>query len=310
MQKILKKSDLNEFVLGLIKKYEVYAPVLDGNSKFRRIERPEEIWLRGVTEVPAKQIFMPEKENLLEEKKKNEKKRVIFGLRKCDLAAIKVMDKVMHDSWYLEKRKNTILIGMHCESPDTYCFCNSMDLEDAEDMADLFFYPNGSDYHITFGKKGAGLVKNLKNARKKVRLEEKNEKKLENKDIYRHYRNKIWETNSEKCLSCSACTVYCPTCNCFDLKDRLNIGLKDGERLRGAASCQLKSFSKVAGGKVFRDSRNARFKHFVYHKIDYFKRRYGRYMCVGCGRCLRVCPTKIDWVDTINLLNDTRVMKK
>jgi ferredoxin len=25
-------------------------------------------------------------------------------------------------------------------------------------------------------------------------------------------------------------------------------------------------------------------------------------MCVGCGRCLRVCPTKIDWVNTNNLL--------
>ena len=80
--------------------------------------------------------------------------------------------------------------------------------------------------------------------------------------------------------------------------------LKDGKRTRCEISCQLKSFTKVAGGKSYRDSRLSRFKHFVYHKIVYYKKRQGRYMCVGCGRCLRVCPTKIDWVNTINLLKN------
>ena len=128
----------------------------------------------------------------------------------------------------------------------------------------------------------------------------KNKKELPDKDIENDYKNKIWESDANKCLSCSACTIYCPTCNCFDINDKIDINFKNGNRTRTQTSCQLKSFSEVAGGKCFRDSRLARFKHFVYHKISYFKKTHDKYMCVGCGRCLRVCPTKIDWVDTIN----------
>jgi sulfhydrogenase subunit beta (sulfur reductase) len=214
----------------------------------------------------------------------------------------------MYDSQYIEKRKNTILIGMFCENPDNYCFCNSMELTD---YYDLFFYPRGTNYYISVGsKKGEKLVKNLTKVKKEIKIPEpKNNKFLIDKNIEDDYKNKIWETDSEKCLSCSACTAYCPTCNCFDIKDSIDINLKDGKRTRNQISCQLKSFTRVAGGKSYRDSRLSRFKHFVYHKIVYYKKRRGKYMCVGCGRCLRVCPTKIDWVDTINLLKNEENIK-
>jgi len=228
-------------------------------------------------------------------------------MRKCDLNALLILDKVMFDPFYREKRKKTILIGLYCENPDEYCFCNSMELQD---YYDLFFYPHKNKYYISVGsKKGFQLVKDLPSTKKEIKLEIKNKKKLEEKDIDRHYRNKIWEENAERCLSCGACTVYCPTCNCFDIEDNLEINLKEGKRIRKAESCQFKSFSKVAGGKIFRESRLSRFKHFVYHKVSYYYKRYKRYMCVGCGRCLRVCPTKIDWVETINLLNASEKLK-
>jgi sulfhydrogenase subunit beta (sulfur reductase) len=310
MQKILPKEKLSEFIDNLIKnKYEVIAPVKKGNTKFEKINSSKEIFFEKITEVPAKTFFMPENETLVEfkngkaeETKEEIKKRIIFGLRKCDLNAIKVMDKVMFDPQYLDKRKNTILIGMHCESTDDYCFCNSMDLED---YYDLFFYPDKDDYYISVrGDTGKELVKNLPNAKKEVKLKIKNKKVLESLDIEKDYSNKIWEAESEKCLSCSSCSIYCPTCNCFDIRDILDINFKDGKRTRRQISCQLKSFSRVAGGKSYRDSRLSRFKHFVYHKIVYYKKQHGRAMCVGCGRCLRVCPPKIDWVDTINLLKE------
>lgn len=315
MQKLLPKKDLNNFINNLTKKYEVIAPVKKDKvmTKFEKIKDPKDIYLDKITRVPAKKFFIPENETLLEFKDKKPvenqdktKKRIILGLRKCDLNALQVIDKLMFDDNYKNKRKNTILIGFFCDKPDEYCFCNSMELRD--DGYDLFFYPEGINYYIQIGsKKGQQLVKGLQDAKKEITIPNpKNGKVLISKNIDRHYRNKIWESDAAKCLSCSACTIYCPTCNCFDLKDNLDINLKDGKRSRSEMSCQLLSFTRVAGGKSFRESRLARFKHFVYHKIVYYKKKKGRYMCVGCGRCLRACPPKIDWVNTINLLEEQK----
>src|SRR3989339_266920 len=253
MQKLLPKKELNSFLKSLMHKYEIIAPVkIDNNlTRFQIIKDPKEIYLKEITRIPPKKFFIPENE-IISEFNDNKiiinngriKKRIIFGLRKCDLNAIQVMDKVMFDDLYKNKRKNTILIGLFSENPDKFCFCNSMELND--NCYDLYFYPNKNNYHIsTASKKAQSLVNNLKNAKKTIILKGKNTKSLKSKDIDRNYKNKIWETDADKCLSCSACTIYCPTCNCFDIKDKLDINLKDGRRTRTEMSCQLKSFSRI-----------------------------------------------------------------
>jgi sulfhydrogenase subunit beta (sulfur reductase) len=319
MQKIISKKKLPEFINSLIKKYEVIAPIKNTNSKFRKVNSFDEIYLDKITDIPAKSHFQPENETLLEFKNNKPtesegkiKKTILFGLRKCDLNAIQILDKVMYDKQYLSKRENTVLIGLFCENPDEFCFCNSMKLENYHD---LFLFPKGRNYIINIGsKKGKALVKNLPDAKKDAPNTNgcaelrhkipnpKNSKSLKNLEISKNYKDKIWEKDADKCLSCSACTINCPTCNCFDIKDSSNLDIKSDKRIRSSSSCQLKSFSKVAGGKSYRDSRISRFKHFVYHKISYYKSQHGRPMCTGCGRCLRACPTKIDWVKTINKL--------
>ncbi len=305
MQKILQKDKLESFIRGLMKKGEVIGPVKKEITRFETINDPKELCLGSLTLMPLKEYFIPEGEVLFEfenekiiDSKKTNKPAFIVGMRKCDLNSLLVLDKVMFDPLYLEKRKNSVLIGFHCDSPDEYCFCNSMELVD---YYDLFFYSKGENYYISIGsEKGGNLVKNLKNAEQEVIQKIKNTKKLPNKDIYGDYKSKEWKSDVDKCLSCAACTLYCPTCNCFDIKDIEDLSLKSGKRVRKQTSCQLKSFTEVSGGKVFRESRDSRFKHFVYHKIVFYKNKFNRYMCVGCGRCLRVCPPKIDWVNTIN----------
>jgi sulfhydrogenase subunit beta (sulfur reductase) len=320
MQKILPKNKLREFLLDLTKDYNVVIPVKEGITKYKLIENKhdlDKLYLKDVTLAPAKQFILPENETLLEfkgdsvnQENKKPKKTVIFGLRKCDLNAFLVLDKVMYDENYKKRREGMVLMGLFCENPDEYCFCNSMEL-DTENIYDLFFYPEKNDYYISVGSdKGKEIVKGNKllkeNKGKEIKKDSINIKKLPDKNIENDYKNKIWKTDADKCLSCAACTAYCPTCNCFDLKDVVEINLKDGKRTRSSASCQLKSFSQVAGGKVFRDTRLAKLKHFIYHKIVYYKKQHNKYMCVGCGRCLRVCPTRIDWVNTINLLKDSK----
>jgi ferredoxin len=154
------------------------------------------------------------------------------------------------------------------------------------------------------------LVRHLKNAKKSIVKKIKTKKKLINKDIMKHFHNRIWETPASKCVSCGACTILCPTCSCFDISDEVELNIGNGTRVKKETSCQLKSFTLVAGGKSFRENRVDRYKHFVYHKAAYFKERFNKYLCVGCGRCILGCPARIDWVETCNMLKEAEVMKK
>ena len=128
-----------------------------------------------------------------------------------------------------------------------------------------------------------------------------NSLKLSTTDIKHLFAETFWESLSDKCISCGACTALCPTCHCFTIKDEVGFDLKTGKRIRIPASCQLRSFTRVAGDFVFRNKRVDRFKHRIYHQLQYFKDRHGVEMCTGCGRCIRACPTKINWVEAINV---------
>ena len=124
--------------------------------------------------------------------------------------------------------------------------------------------------------------------------------RLRNRDISSLYDSAKWKQGVDLCLSCGACTLLCPSCYCFTIDDENDMNLSSGRRTRTQASCQLKSFTRVSGGHVFRDGREARFKHRIYHQLQYFKDRHGINLCGGCGRCIRFCPTRIDFVDMIN----------
>ena len=237
--------------------------------------------------------------------------RVFFGVRLCDLNAIKHQDMVFideaDDPYYKALRQNSYLLGYHCqEACSDYCFCGSVGLVD---FFDLMFYDKGSYFLVEVGsEKGDEIIKKFKNFFKKsgqVLTEEdkiiRGTDRLHKKDISGLYHNPKWSRAVNRCLSCSACTTVCPTCYCFEIYDEVSTkNLKKGERKRQWSSCQLQEFTRVAGDYVFRKEREARFKHRIYHQLQYFKERYGVNLCVGCGRCIEGCPTKIDFVKIIN----------
>jgi len=116
------------------------------------------------------------------------------------------------------------------------------------------------------------------------------------------YRSDLWEKLGERCLGCSSCTMVCPTCTCFDVRDDVDFSLTSGQRCRVWDSCQLTMFATVAGGHNFRSQRAARVRHRFLRKGKYQREAYGLSGCVGCGRCAQACLVHITPVDTFNAL--------
>jgi ferredoxin len=73
----------------------------------------------------------------------------------------------------------------------------------------------------------------------------------------------------------------------------MNWDLASGRRLRTWDGCQLRSFALVAGGHNFRADRADRFRHRYYRKAKYVPEKIGEIACVGCGRCITSCVSKI-----------------
>ncbi len=312
------KKSFKIFLNSLMKSAELIAPIKTDIARFEKVKDVDEIYLENNTYLPLKQYFFRQKQTLFEfnknniiEPKLNTPKRVFFGLRKCDLNAIRHQDMVYmeqtDDPYYTEARKKSILLGYHCnKAPSPYCFCESLDLVD---FFDLMFYDKGKYFLVEVGsQKGKDLVQKHKSLFKVHKGIISNKEKripgadrLEKKDISALYDHPDWKKGVDICLSCAACTNLCPTCYCSEFHDEVNVqDPSTGKRIREWSSCQLPEFTRVAGNHVFRNEREHRFKHRIYHQLDYFKKKNGINLCVGCGRCISGCPTRIDFVDIIN----------
>ncbi len=326
MGKKLPKKETTKFIKKLLTKGRVYAPIKTDLVRFQEITTEEEINkidFEGHAFFPPKKYLLPNKEEILiikngETKTKNKQieKQIIINARLCDLNAINILDQLYlntepTDPYYKAKREATTLIGLNCQKEiDEYCFCGSMDLQRTYD---LLLHDMGEYYYVDIrSEKGEELVKELED------YEEifdppmpKTSKVLEPKNLWNFYADKWWEEDVKECFGCERCTILCPTCFCFSIEDETELkdlkeGKIEGKRYRVIDSCHSTSFTRVAGGHEFRPNRLQRYRHRVMHKIQYFKDRYKRSMCTGCGRCIRYCHSKIDFVKTINKKFETK----
>lgn len=336
---LLATGKLHDFLSLLMRSGSLVAPVRrksDGVVVFEELASEEELGRLDFTTNPqftAKRLFMPAYEELFEydmdgqritDHKLRPKPRILFGLRLCDLNAVRIQDRLFindqfTDDQYRAARDAITLIGWYCNAPPSpFCFCGSMELANYYDL--LLRELPGKDgaepaIHIDVGSpKGELLVAATRATKrgKALGLREhhepipkiETEKRLETKDIRKHFDDPEWaRVVDERCLSCQRCTMMCPTCMCFDIYDKTAPDLRHGTRERTWDSCHSKEFTKVAGDHYFRPGRAERFKHRVYHKLVYYPEVFGSSMCTGCGRCIEHCPTGIDFVEIINALD-------
>jgi ferredoxin len=320
MDYFIKKRDLGRFLDRLIARHTVIAPVKRDIVRYEQIKSPDEVTLDFINSVyPVKEYFLPYRETLFTFKDGKvqlpgrEKGVVLFAIRPCDVNALLRMDKLFIDEcpdpYYAERRKKNIIIAMSCTRAGPDCMCTSFGTHRLEAGYDLLFTEAKGGYVVQAGsEKGRQLIdrklfRETDLAPPEIKLQcSKAIDAAQVAKLKSSFYSDVWKQEAEKCLSCSACTMTCPTCGCFRVYDLPDVQQKSGCRLREWTSCQLRNFTAVAGGFSFREDRSMRLKNRIYHQLVYFRDRFGTQMCVGCGRCFTNCPTKIDMADIVRRL--------
>lgn len=323
--KVIAKQDIAAWLKSLAGAYDVVAPVTeDGVTRFRAVDDPSAIDL-GPT--PAKsgirEWFTPETETLFEYKLDGpsaevtapegiKKDRLIFGTRACDAAALRYVDAVYSnvqpvDTPYFDKREHTAIVGLFCNKPSWACFCTEVgDFLSKPINTDAFLTDLGDKYYAEAltpkGEEllGASQFQAATDADKqavetlKQSVLAKLPAAVDHAAASQSYDwdAGMWTKLAEKCIGCGACSFLCPTCHCFDIMECAQ-GSK-GSRFRCWDTCQFDKFTHMGHGHNPRPSRIERTRQRVFHKFKYSPERYGILGCVGCGRCIAVCPVNID----------------
>lgn len=274
MQKIITKKDLENKIKELLKDFEIIGPRQISNKGifYQSIMNPEDLYLGdGFAIEPIKKFFLNPSEwlfkegfkegsDILEDLPLKEFKRIIIGVRPCEVRGLTLLDRVFDsdykDNSYINNRKRTIIIGLACASPDRTCFCTSMGGSPVESHGmDALMFESEDGFTIEIiTEKGRALFAssgdNLNEDKKK--LWEQEEEKIKNsikrkkkipESLDKIFEDDYWDAVSKPCLSCGVCTYLCPTCHCFDLVD------EERKRLRCYDGCAFADFTLQASGE-------------------------------------------------------------
>ena len=323
----LTRTEFDQVLEGLGKKYRLYAPVLKkGQGRFTDtdvviydfVNRSSEIEFEKKSDFSFKEILTPLSqtlffftENVIKEAEIDDREAIVF-LRSCDMHALKRLDQIylhngLHvDSFYKRIRDKLQFVLIGCTSSFQDCFCVSMGTNRTEEG--YLFSVNFVDgcYDVDLRDESLEEVFAASGpAAKEVTAAyvTENEVKVHVPDEIPNsiIGSDLWKEYDKRCVACGRCNLVCPTCTCFTMQDAYYTDNgKVGERRRVGGSCMIDGYSSVAGGGEYRKKHGERMRFKVLHKISDFRKRYGYDMCVGCGRCDDVCPEYISFSNIIN----------
>lgn len=321
----LKKQNLNDYLDALRTWGEVFGPIKqDEKYIYGRLDDLDKLDTKMLrTILPVKKFLVPPKfnsftfsDNKYVPELQNIPNRIVFGVHPCEIHGLLILDKFFlerfPDPYYAERRRKTAILGLSCV-PDEKCFAKSTNTHYVESGFDLAFNDLEEFYLVWVGSSlGDDLVRirfdlfdeNIKESDLKKYMEWRNWRDSQYKlninltampDIMElNYTSTVWDELGEKCLSCGACSMVCPTCPCYNMSDQIRPGQNTGKRERVWDSCMFKQFALVAGGHNFREARSQRVRLWYTHKLKAFITEFGKAACIGCGRCIDTCPVDIN----------------
>ncbi len=330
-------KDLKALYDAIAAAQELYLPVSDGvTTDFKKYEDGCNVNLKALKTVrSAKDFFFSQTETLMgfklegksievEDKRPEVKPFVAFGVRGCDAKSFEILDKVFLvepvDTVYQARRNAATIVTLACGRPEETCFCMHFGVDAADPAGDvttwlteegLYWRANTDKGNaltdaiaavFTEGDEAAvkAAQESTRSILKKLPLSELNLDHLIGAKEETFWNHPVWKEMSGTCLACGTCTYVCPTCQCYDVRD-FDCG-DSIERFRCWDSCMYSDFTRMAHGNN-RNTQDQRFRQRFLHKLVYFpQRNEGIYGCVGCGRCVAKCPSKLNIVKVIKAL--------
>lgn len=270
----------------------------------------------------------------------------VIGVRGCDLAALAIQDRVFLggeavDPGYRRRRESLFLIAVNCRRAAATCFCHSTGTGPAVsagfDLA-LTEFPNrfacevGSQRGAAVLEKVAAHVSLIACTPPEVAAAESQPAALEQamhgrqaiagepqprslnteglRDLlFDNLEHPRWEEVASRCLSCTNCTLVCPTCFCSSVTEVADLSGDAVQRERHWASCFTLDHARIHGTSV-RSSTASRYRQWLTHKLAGWIDQFGSSGCTGCGRCITWCPVGIDLTEEVAAIRDTAAAPK
>lgn len=342
IEKIISKTEFNEWLKDLRKSFDLYGPVAqeDQCNFAPLLEGTEPDLSFQNTRLSPKALVQPQSErmfeftlnpedpeaHILKERPSPERSRLLIGIRPCDarafdLVQINFVTPDYQDPWWKQGRERLMLMGLGCSNPCSTCFCTSVGGGPFDRAGlDVLLTDLGESYLLqACNEKGEALLKaspgkavSEEDRKQAAGIKEQAEgsmpapvptERLKDQPLLALFNAPFWDEVQFSCINCGTCTYLCPTCWCFDIQDEVQG--TEGVRLRNWDSCMYPLFTLHGSGHNPRGEKVQRVRQRFMHKLKYYVDKYGDGVaCVGCGRCVQFCPVNIDIRRVCQLMND------
>ncbi|KUO58267.1 MAG: hypothetical protein APF84_05360 [Gracilibacter sp. BRH_c7a] len=326
---VVLKAKLKDILNTLAEEYKVLVPAkIEDTSKFISYKDNVDIILDENVKLSPKDVFFPQTEKMykmktvktsmeLENITDEAGKKLLFGVRSCDMKSLDCFDQVFLtkgyiDEFYKNKRDSVVTIALSCSQPMQTCFCSAMGVDSQKAVgADVQAYDLGDKIGLeAISDEGSKVIELIKGqlTEEGAEVPQPGEFYLKvdadgvSEKLNGMFESPIWDDVSKKCLNCGACTYVCPTCHCFDISQEVR-----GENVtkyRCWDSCMFGEYTQMAGGHNPRPTKKERVRNRFMHKLNYFPDRYNMLLCTGCGRCINVCPVNLDITSVIKQIKE------